>query len=736
MKFPLEWIGEHVSVLRTRDLDDLLDKLDEKGATRPSGRSGGAPSTSPVSVDELAALLTRSGMVVDSVEGSGDDIAFEIDVPTNRPDAMNVRGIAREIAAATGARLAPLPEGGAERSSEPPADARVEIADGDLCGRYCARVIRGVSVGPSPEWLARRLRNAGLNVLNNLVDVTNYVLWELGHPLHAFDLARLEGRRIVVRRARPGEKLTTLDGIERTLDAEMLVIADARRPVALAGIMGGAESMISSSTTELLLESAWFSPSSVRRTRRRLGLSTDASYRFERGADREAAAVAIDRAATLISELAGGRVAPGLLDVQGSQPPAPRRIRLRLARAGRLLGMDVEREAAGKALEALGFGVSPGEGSLDVTLPSWRQDVLGEADLVEEVGRIIGYEGIPEHHPALPGYGALHRSAHAREDELRASLLASGFTEVMSLPFVAADEDAVGRLDGQETLRLTNPMAEGQECLRSTLLPGLARILKNNLRHGVRDAAVFEIGRAFHRPASGIQSSPQGGKEDPGVAPGRSGYPGRLEPLLCGLAMTGLARARHWSEPPREATLHDLKGAVEEAAERLGIPVSFTPSASSVFSRGTGIEVIAEGRPVGRMGEVAATAAGKLGVKARVHFAEMSLTDLLSIEGAPPRFTPLPRFPSASRDLALVVPHGVLWRDIEDEIRASGGRIVSEVQLFDRYTGGSIGEGRLSLAVSIVFQDPDRTLSAEDVQAAEQAVLAALRARLGITLRQ
>ncbi len=674
-------------------------------------------------------------MVVDSVEGSGEDITFEIDVPTNRPDAMNIRGIAREIAAATGATLHALPAGAAERSSEPPADAQVEIADGDLCGRYCARVIRGVSVGPSPEWLVRRLRNAGLNVLNNLVDVTNYVLWELGHPLHAFDLACLQGRRIVVRRARPGEKLTTLDGIERALDPEMLVIADARRPVALAGIIGGANSMISASTTEVLLESAWFSPASVRRTRRRLGLSTDASYRFERGADREAAAVAIDRAATLISELAGGRVAPGLLDVQGSPPPAPRRIPLRLERARTLLGMEVKLAAAREALEALGFEVSAREVALDVTPPSWRQDVLGEADLVEEVGRIIGYEGIPEHHPALPGYGALNRSAHAREDELRASLLASGFTEVMSLPFVAADEDAVGRLDGRETLRLTNPMAEGQECLRSTLLPGLVRILKNNLRHGVRDAAVFEIGRAFHRPASG-EPHPAGALISEATPPGHSGYPGRLEPLLCGLAVTGLARERHWSEPPREATLHDLKGAVEEAAGRLGISLSFTPLTSPVFLQGTGIEVRSEGRPMGRMGEVSAAAAGSFGLKARVHFAELSLSDLLALQGSPPRFTPLPRFPSASRDLALVVPHGVLWRDIEEEIRTSGGRIVSKVQLFDRYTGGSIGEGRLSLAVSIVFQDPERTLSAEDVQSAEQAVLAALRARLGITLRQ
>jgi phenylalanyl-tRNA synthetase beta chain len=697
VKFPLDWILEHAPVA--------------------------------VTPEELASRLTQSGMVVDGVEGSGSETVLEIDVPTNRPDAMNIRGIAREIAAATGCALVPVPPAASESGEEAAASlASVSIADPDLCGRYCARVIRGVRVDATPDWMARKLRNAGLNVLNNIVDVTNYVLWELGHPLHAFDLARLEGRRIVARRATAGERLVTLDGIERALTAGMLVIADASRPVALGGVMGGAETMITDATTEILLEAAWFLPVSVRRTAKALGISTDASYRFERGADMEAAPAALDRAAALIVELAGGAIAPGIIDIRPSPPPGPRVLTLRLARIEALIGMEVGGERTRAALSALGFDAGPcAEGALEVTVPTSRQDVHGEADLVEEVGRIVGYEELPDREPALPGYGAIHRFAFRREDEWRSSLLSSGFTEVMSIPFVDDALDALARPSSVQPLRLTNPMAEGQEILRTGMLAGIAHVVERNQRHGVRDTLIFEVGRVFHRNEGG-------GKGE--WVPGSSGHPGIDEPLTCAIAACGLIRPRHWSEPSREAALHDVKGAVGEALDRVRIRADFTARDAAPFRRGTGLSIGTGSRMVGRMGEVAAPAATVLGLKSPLFFAEIDLTVLFGTAESPPTYTQLPRFPAASRDLALVVPHGVLWSDIEGAIRESGGDLIAGVRVFDRYTGPNMPDGTLSLAVSIVFQRPDRTLEADEVQEREQAVLAALGGRFGITLRQ
>lgn len=702
MKFPLDWIAEFARVE--------------------------APA------EEIASRLTRSGMVVDAIEGDGEETVLDIDVPTNRPDAMNVYGIARELAAAMGARLAPYPAGVAEQGDAPAASlASVSIEEETLCRRYCARVIRGVRVDATPDWMARRLRNAGLNVLNNVVDVTNYVLWELGHPLHAFDLGTLNESRIVVRRARRGEKLVTLDGIERTLAPEMLVIADASRAVAIAGVMGGAETMITERTTDLLLESAWFQPVSVRRTAKSLPLSTDASYRFERGADEEAASAAIDRAAALIAEIAGGRVAPGIIDVRPGGQPSPRRLRLRLARITRLLGLEVQSGTARKALESLGFAVKEvridGGQGLEVTVPSRRQDVEGEADLVEEVGRIVGYDDVPDRDPLLPGFGAIHRFSHRREDELRASLLSSGFTEVMSIPFVAEAQDHLARPEGQAPLKLTNPMAEGQETLRTSLLPGLAYAVRRNHRHGVRDVRIFEVGRIFHRHGGGP------GEPEPGK-PGASGAEGIAEPLACALAATGLSRPRHWSDPARSVLFHDLKGAVEEALERIGIPARFDPLDAAPFRPGAALAVIADHGEVGRIGEVAPSAAADLGVRTVLFYAELNLTRLFLAPETPPRFEPLPRFPSVSRDLALVVPHGVLWRDVELAIRKAGGDLVTGVTVFDRYAGGNLPEGHLSLAVNLLFQRPDRTLEAEEVASAESRVLGAIEKEFGITLRR
>ena len=697
MKFPLEWFREFVEI------------------TMPPAA--------------LADRLTAAGMVVDTIDGDGESVVFEIDVPTNRPDCMNVYGLAREIAALSGRNLCPYPSGAGEAAGKPRAQESVsiEIEAKDLCGRYCGRVVRKITPGPSPDWMVRRLLSVGLNPVNNIVDVTNYVLWELGHPLHAFDLALLRGRRVIVRRARRGEPIQTLDGVARHLDPDMLVIADAERAIAVAGVMGGANTMISSGAAEVLLESAWFDPVTVRRTSKRLGLPTDASYRFERGADIEAASVAIDRAAALLAQVAGGEVAPGLIDVRVEGAMDSRTIHLRLHRVETLLGMNVNAARAEKALETLGFAVRRSGDGFEVGVPHHRQDVTCEADLIEEVARSIGYEAIPESLPVLPGIGAIHRFAHRKEDALRASIIGSGYTEVITYSFVSSVEDWLLREEGAAGVTLTNPMAEGQEILRSSMFPGLVDAVRHNLNHGVRDVRLFEVGRVFR----GVEG--RSGRDDRKHQPA----PGTEEALMAGLAATGLARPRHWLEPSRDAGFYDVKGAIEEALSRFRVEASFTAlKGSHPFRPGACACIVHGARRVGRIGVLSADAATKLGIKTEVALAEIDLSDLLASPEEAATLRPVPRFPAVTRDLALVVRRGVLWADLERAIRESGGDLVARATVFDRYSGGALPPEHVSLAVSVVYQAGDRTLATEEVASVEAKILAALRDRFSITLRQ
>lgn len=696
MRFPLEWLREFVEI-----------------------------SLPPA---DLADRLSNVGLVVDAVEGEGDGAVLEIDVPANRPDCMNIYGMAREIAAFTGAALRPYHSDAAEAAGQPPssASAAVEIQERALCGRYAGRVVRGIRVAASPERIASRLRAAGLNVVSNIVDVTNYVLHEIGHPLHAFDLAKVSGSRIVVRRARKGETLTTLDGVARLLDPDMLVISDAERPSALAGVMGGADSMISTEVRDVLLEAAHFDPASVRRTARKLGLSTDASFHFERCADIEAVQPAIDRAAALLAEVAGGQVAPGILDVRAQPHSRPRPIHVRLARAETLIGTGVEADRAAAGLEALGFGVQRATDGFDVSVPSHRRDVAEEVDLIEEIARWVGYETIPERLPELPGIGEIRRFAHRREDALRDSLIGSGFTEVLTLVYVSRDHTEMLREPGVSALPLTNAMAEGQDVLRSSLFPGLVQAVRHNLNRGVRDLRVFEVGHVFRKADRG--GEPPAGSRDDRIAD---------EPLMAGLAATGLARPRHWAEPARAAGFYDLKGALMEALSVLRIPAEFRRlEGEHPFEPGTAGEVLSLGRPVGRLGLLSPEMAGRLGIKTEVFLAEINLTRLFEAPPDPPILRPLPRYPASSRDLALVVRRGITWADIESAIREAGGDLVSSVALFDRYTGGPLPRDHVSLAVNIIYQRGDRTLAAEEIQAAEANLLKRLNERFGITLRQ
>ncbi len=688
-----------------------------------------------LTAEEVAGRLTSAGLPVETIDEAEGDAVLDVEIVSNRPDCMNVYGLAREVAAATGRSLCPYP------GDPPPEDAgcaasttaRVSIEDADLCARYCARVVRGVRIGPSLPWMARRLESVGLRPLNNVVDATNYVLWEFGHPLHAFDLSALEGREIRVRRARRGESLVTLDGVRRALEPEMLVIADAARAVAVAGVMGGAETMVTGRTVDLLLESAHFQPASVRRTSKRLVLSTDASYRFERGADVEAVVMALNRAADLIRQAAGGTVCAGVVEVR-TAPPATRRIRLRTSRASLLLGTPLEPRAAARAMDALGFLAEPRGADFEVEVPSHRQDVEREVDLIEEIGRHLGYDAVPERLPHIPGSGGVTRPGHRRERALRRALAAAGFSESFTTPFVSSELDwgLRQRLDPSEPavepVALANPMAADQELLRTTLLPGLMACVARNANRGLRDIKLFEIGGTFRRGEA--VPPPHQHRKHP--------HPGPVEePLTLALAMAGAPRPRHFAEPAREVAFHDVKGAVEAVLAEAGFESSVAPlRASEALDPARAAAVVVQGRAVGRLGAVARRWLDTLDLRQDVFVAEVGLTALFALPGSRPAFRPLPRHPAVSRDLSLVVRKGQPYGELEAAIRESAPGVIARVSVLDSYAGGGLPPGTTGLTVSVMYQSPDRTLSSEEVARLQEGLLRDLERRFGVRLRE
>ncbi len=688
---------------------------------------------------EVARRLTAAGLAVETFEPAGDDTLLECEIFTNRPDCMNHYGAARELAAATGRALCPYPSDAPEDAAAPAAEsiAKVSIEAPDLCGRYDARVIRGVRIGPSPGWMTTRLTALGMRPVNNVVDATNYVLWEFGHPLHAFDLATLTEKRIRVRSAARGETLVTLDGQRRTLEDGMLVIADATRAVALAGIIGGEATMVTDRTTDLLLESAWFEPTQVRRTARRLGLSTDASYRFERGADIEATTMALNRLAALIVEVAGGGVCPGVLEARPAEP-ARRRLRIRADRTWALLGTRRDDAEIADRLTRLQFDVSARDGGFEVEVPSHRQDIQHEVDLIEEVGRSIGYDAIPERLPDVPGVGGVARPGHRREVLLRRGLAAAGCQEAITGSFVpsapdwglrqrlTADEPAV------EAIALENPVASDQEILRTTLLPGLLTVAAHNINRGRRDLRLFEIGRTFRR-GTPPEPTHENRKHPPS--------PPVDERTHLGLVVTGNVRPNHWLERPREATVWDIRGILEMALAEIGLTPLFEalppceaiePGCSALLlARGAS----GEARPVGRFGALEAAWADRFGIRQQVFVAECNLTDLHRLQPAVVRFRPLPRYPAVSRDLSLVIATTVPYAALERAILESAERCTS-VQVFDRWEGKGLPDGTVGVSIHLVFQDPGRTLTSEEVSDMQNRIVEELGRRFGAALRE
>jgi phenylalanyl-tRNA synthetase beta chain len=672
-----------------------------------------------------------------------DDHVLEVEVTPNRPDCLSIVGIARELAALTGARFHP-PRVALKESREPArALARVRIEAPDLCHRFTARVIDGVTVGASPAWLRARLRAVGLRPISNVVDATNYVLWELGQPLHAYDQATVADATVVVRRARAGERFTTLDGQERALEASMLVIADPRRAIGLAGVMGGANTEVTGRTTRVLLESAWFAPGSIRRTSRALALRTDAAYRFERGADVEMLATASARAAALIADLAGGTIARGVVDAYPRRR-TPQRVRLRLSRVTRVLGVAPPPAQARKILAGLGLGVTARAGVLDVTIPSFRRDLAMEDDLVEEIIRVWGYERIPSTLPAGAIALVSHPTTLRQARTVRAALVGAGMAEVITHSFSDPARAALFRGPGDPPpVELLNPLAQDAAWLRSSPLEGVLGAVATNVRRQQPDARVFEICKTYARTETGRAGS----TADADVSePARTSIrppsnqagltdPATTEPRWLAIALTGARGEAGWYGGRERVDVYDAKGLAEHALEALGMRAGtgaggrlggFEPDCHGTLVTDGGVIV-------GEFGEVAAGLREPLGIPSPV-FAAVVALDAVGAAAAPATYQALPRFPAVERDLAFVLgaDRPPTAAQIESAIREAAGPLLRRVALFDVFR---FPDGRSSLAWRLLFQAEDRTLTDDEVNAIQERIVRRTSETFPITLR-
>ncbi|HEX8706623.1 MAG TPA: phenylalanine--tRNA ligase subunit beta [Pyrinomonadaceae bacterium] len=692
---------------------------------------------------ELAQQLTRVGLTVEGVHEAGGDHLLDIDLTSNRPDCLSHLGVSREVAAIAGARLS-WPQGAPPAiDGSTAAHASVEILAPDLCPRYAARIVRGVKIGPSPDWLVRRLEAIGQRPINNVADITNYVLHEQGQPLHAFDLAKLVGQRIIVRRATPGEKLKTLDGCERELDGEMLVIADAARPVAVAGVMGGEDSEISAATRDVLIESAYFDPASVRRTARLLGLHTEASHRFERGVDYEGVLRAQERCVALVCELAGGTATGDAIDVY-PEPLRPPLVSLRPERVKALTGLEVAPDEALRILAALGFiqsstaqgeagAQSPGKTAgpshqgtnsrLSFIAPTWRVDIAIEEDLVEEVARYTGYEKITTELPASNIAGE-YQATEGKRRALRRAVTAAGYDEAISFSFIDAAHDerfellpGLVQADEERFITLSNPIIEGSTRMRPTLLPGLLEAVRHNLNRGTRDIRLFETGRVF---AANAES---------GQLP--------IEREALALAATGSAVEEGRAGGARELDFYDLKGALEAAIDEMRLePLRFEATSARHLRDGQSARIsTADGRTIGAIGRLDETVAAGYKFRQAVYVAELDLSALLESAETPALYTPLPRYPSIMRDLSLLVSRSMTFAAIVGTVDEQQLEHCRSLKLVDVYEGANLPEGKRSVTVRIEYRADDRTLRDEEVDVMHARILQALEERFGAQLR-
>lgn len=663
---------------------------------------------------ELAHLLTMAGFEVEAVEAIDNDAVFDIGITPNRPDCLSIRGIAREISAILGT---PFKDIVIKIDKEEGKGPDVVIDNPELCHRYSARTVSGVKPGPSPEWLSRRLESCGIRSTNNIVDVTNYLLLEIGQPMHAFDLDRLEGGKIIVREAGECDSLKTLDDEERKISKDVLLIWDANKPVAVAGVMGGQNTEVSSGTVNILLESAYFNPSSVRKTSRLLNLSSESSYRFERGVDLQAVTISLDRAAQMISELAGGRIS-GITDVY-PRPYQQKIISVSLDKVSSVIGVDIEESFFEKTLLNIGFNIK-GDGKVSaVTPPSYRNDVEREIDIIEEIARLYGYDMIPATLPVMQMSPAPEHKTQALVKTLKDSMVSSGFSEVINFSFMNPDSlDKLNLPPGDSRrnfIHIRNPLRKEDSTMRTTLVPALLNNVSMNLNRGEKMLAFFEISNVF------ISTGQKLPEETIQMAAVYHKGP-----------VSSLWQAKHDG-------FYDLKGALENIFATLNISnVSFIKdtSVAPYLHPGKSGNILINNEKVGHIGILHPTVSEAFDIKGDVAVTE--IYDIASILRAVPlktTYVSLPKYPYIERDVALIVNDEITVSSVKQLILSIQSGIIEAVNLFDIYKGKPIPKDKKSLAFSIRYRSASKTLTDNEVDELHSEIIRKLQINLNAELR-
>ncbi len=656
----------------------------------------------------LAEDLTAAGIAVEGVTGQGENTVWEMEIGTNRPDAMNHYGVAREAASIYDLPLKPI-EPKLPSPSQPQADLPIEIEDQEGCARFTARILRNVDIKPSPENIAHRLQLLDQRPINNAVDATNYVLWEIGKPTHVFDLDLIEGGKLIIRRARNGETLKTLDGVERKLTSEDLVVADGRKPVGLAGTMGGFGTMITEKTRNILIESAWWDPATVRAMSRRHGLHTDASHRFERGADFESTILSCDRVAELIVQSGGGEVVGNVIDkIARHVDQAP--IIFRLSEVRRILGGDLDPNHVFRILKKLGFELLPEgneESEFAVRIPSWRLDVEREIDLIEEIARLHGYDKFPNTLPAF--VGSVIETADARKDEkLRTSLLALGYNEAVSLTFISHEDAEI--FSDAPVIELANPQSEEASVMRTSLVPGMLNMVAYNLNRGVSNVRLFEAGAVFQRD---------------------DGQAAEIKHICLGATGSVVTPSVH--HPGQPFSFFDLKGDLETLLQTFQHGgLACQASAADYYHPGRSARIIMDGAVVAQFGQLHPDVATARKLRQDIFLAELFLDRLYRHPLREIRYQPSPKYPAVERDFSFIFDDSVVFDTIQ---RSVADLHLGEVRDFvpvETFRGGSIPLGKHSLLLRATFQSHQRTLRDDEVAAWSAKIVAALEALGGV----
>lgn len=661
--------------------------------------------------EKLAETLTMAGLSVDSIERKGDDSILEVEITSNRPDWLSYIGVAREIAAVTGSKLK-IPEVKNIRTPKTGHRTPIKIEDKKLCPRYTARIIRNVKVGESPAWLKKKIESIGLRSVNNVVDVTNFCLFETGEPMHAFDLDSISGNMVIVRKALKNEKIVVIDGTERALDDSMLVIADSSNPIAIAGVMGGIKTEVGLATKNILLEAAYFDPICTRRTSRKLALSSESSYRFERKVDMANIKQASDRATGLILEIAGGE-AGDYADI-GAQEKIGTTISLNAEKLNKILGVKIPVAKIKSILVSLGLkAASRSKGLLKFDVPTFRQDLQNEIDLVEEVARIYGYDNIPETLPSVVEKGQRLPLSILTNGKILEALKGMGLSQILTYSLISRKALSSCNIDAKEAIVIKNPLSAEQEIMRPSSIPGMLSVIRYNINRKNNDLKLFELGKIYFK--EGTNSFKERGN--------------------LSIAITGEIHDR-WVGKTRKSTLFDLKGILESLFLSLGIgDFSFRETANSTFSSSACASIEVKSQPIGVMGQIDTGVLKNFDIKDKVYGLELDCEKILNMISLGKHFTEPIRYPSSLRDISIVIGNEISNNSIVSSITESAGSLLKKVQLIDRYTGGQIPDGKISLTYRLEYQDVSRTLEEKEVQEAQERVVRALEHDLGATLR-